>query len=205
MINFTRFTQSLIWEKKHKIGTYRKAILFILFNLVATLGDTAHAEFESCSVGDETQGYWVQIVNTLGMCPFPGPPAVGGHWTITNTSNISPFRIEGRYKIIGYMSADGWDISPPPSRPICIEGYAEAYTSWACTGSSTTGSWTTTYTASSTLCTRTHTGPNGYHRANYVRYFDGAIALYEWKCNAEPLPDNKANWGPSCSPGQCCK
>jgi len=156
----------------------------------------AEVEADECAVGDLTKGYWVRIPNNFGWCPIPGPPAAESPWGWGADINSTPYRIQGHYKVLGAMTSDGYALEPPPSRPECITGYAEAFAKAYCIGKKKSGAWTTTWTASSTLCAMVTTGPNNYYHAQYVRYYDWAI-LYEWRCR---LGINKEkNYGGICS------
>lgn len=169
----------------------QKVCLSCLLILYMAVESMAYAKVLDCEVGDESKGYWLGISNEYGNCPYPGPPAEDSPWIPEDGSGVGyPFRLEGRYKVVVSMGAEGFALSPPPSRQGCIDGYAEAYTSWSAAQyqsyySDSTGPWHITYTASSTLLSMVTTGPNYYH-IQFVRYFDHAFLLYEWTCNQPP-------------------
>lgn len=171
---------------------------------------TAHAEIPDCKVGDLSKGWWQRIAFPHpGECPFPGPPAEDSLWPGVNVNPGSPsaiamaYRIEGRYKIVVSMSADGWSRSIPPERDECITGYAVAYAAWACERHQKTcdevGQCYTTFTASSTLGTMKTSYANRIS-IQYARYSDVPILLYEWVCNPPQTTDPKANQGPPACP-----
>jgi hypothetical protein len=199
-----------------EISLLHKIILFLLCLLISPMGNVAYGEVDGCTVGDDSQGYWVRAYLAPGECPIPGPPATDGQWFLDPDSGNwrYPFRIEGRYKIGAGMSGEGFALSPPPSRPGCIDGFAEAFTAWGCERYqspynywNSVSPYTTTFTASSTLCIMVITGPNDYYHVQYLRYFDVGIVYYEWVCSSqssEPSEENK-NQGPPCPPDQCCE
>lgn len=163
----------------------------------STFPSGAHAA--TCTVGDLSKGYWKRIANPAG-CTIPGPPAADSPWPDSTSAQGYPYRIEGKYKLTVYMSADGFSWTIPPARPECITGLAEAYTVVACARYQSEypepqqACCRTTYTATGTICTSQYTDSRyGYGYNNYVRYFDVPFMLEEWvwtnkDCANEPPP-----------------
>ena len=171
----------------------------------------------TCEVGDFSKGYWTRIANPEG-CIIPGPPAAASPWPINAQGVLNPqgisrsaYRIEGKYKLSASISADGFSLTIPPTRPECITGFAEAYTAasrvtymGSCPES---GCFRCNFVAQGTLLTQHSWDCNGSfnpYQYAYLRFFEVNFQLEEWvwtnkDCNKEeppPTPTNTPNPDP---------
>lgn len=162
-------------------------VILLVVGIAFGKGPPALAEVLTCTVGDLSKGNWCLLPRPI-ECLYPGPPATGSSWPRLEPVSQA-YRVEGRYKIIAQIIADGPSWTIPPEGPKCITGFAEAYAAAACLGRN-----------EGTLCTITFT--NGMK--NYIRYFDGPLAfmIQVWLCNPstqEPVQPNHNQGPPSCS------
>jgi hypothetical protein len=178
-------------------------------------GSVAYAELLNCTVGDESKGGWIKIPSR--ECLYPGPPAAGSPWptSVSDYALKRPYHIEGRYKTAVRTMSNVWDYSPPPDRPKCITGFAEAYTPFFRESCQSNSDPSVSTTSSGNLITVKYNSPPTCNPSPpynqkcpitwYIRFFENAFYNYEWKCfnpPETPVADNNA--GPPCPPDQCC-
>lgn len=190
-------------------------ILSIIISLsLITSATSLFAEVEGCTIGDLTEGEWVDVPIGKGECPVSGQKAADSLWPRIHNINPWPhaYAIIGRYKITANVGTGYYMGSVPPECDLndygpgykalnCIDGYAEAAAS---IHTEMCNNDTNEYVSCEAqgdiveVTSRSQIETQG-ESTSYYRWCSFTLSLAEWHCNNETLLCPKCNLGWQCS------